>query len=50
MNTPLTLSKVQKILLADFYSKPSTKVAFNTAERRKIWDEFKVERNLKKFS
>lgn len=50
MNTPLTLSKAQKIVLADFYSKPSTKVAFNTAERRKIWDEFKVERNLKKFS
>jgi hypothetical protein len=45
-----TLSKAQKIMLSDFYSKPSTKVAFNTAERRKIWDEFKVERNIKKFN
>jgi hypothetical protein len=50
MTLPLTLSKAQKIILSDFYSKPSTKVAFNTAERRKIWDEFKVERNIKKFS
>lgn len=50
MKSSLTLSKAQKKVLSDFYSKPSTKVAFNKAERRKIWDEFKVERNLKKFS
>jgi hypothetical protein len=50
MTLPPTLSKAQKIMLSDFYSKPSTKVAFNTAERRKIWDEFKVERNIKKFN
>jgi hypothetical protein len=50
MTLPPTLSKAQKIMLSDFYSKPSTKVAFNTSERRKIWDKFKVERNIKKFN
>ena len=40
----------QKIVLSDFYSEPDTKVAFNTAERRKIWNEFKKHRNIKKFA
>lgn len=48
MTSPL--SNAQKKLLLDFYSKPTTKVAFNTAERKKIWNEFKKHRNLKKFS
>lgn len=43
------LSATQKIVLSDFYSKPSTKVAFNTAQRREIWDQFKSHREIKKF-
>jgi hypothetical protein len=50
MTSPSPLSNAQKKLLLDFYSKPTTKVAFNTAERKKIWNEFKIHRNLKKFS
>ena len=45
----LPLSSAQKIVLSDFYKKPDTKVAFNTSERRKIWDEFKTHRNVSKF-
>jgi hypothetical protein len=49
MTQPSTLSNAQKIVLSDFYSAPNTKVAFNTAERKKIWNEFKKHRNLKTF-
>jgi hypothetical protein len=49
MNLTSALSNAQKIVLSDFYSEPNTKVAFNTAERKKIWDEFKKHRNIKKF-
>jgi len=49
MTLPSTLSEAQKIVLSDFYREPNTKVAFNTAERKKIWDEFKKYRNLKTF-
>lgn len=49
MNLPSTLSKAQKIVLSDFYHGPNTKVAFNTAERKKIWNEFKKHRNVKDF-
>ena len=49
MTLPTDLGSVQKKLLLDFYSRPSSKVAFNTAERKKIWNEFKSHRNLEKF-
>jgi hypothetical protein len=49
MASPLELSAAQKVVLSDFYSKPSTKVTLNTAERRKIWDEFKSHREIEKF-
>ena len=49
MTLPSTLSDAQKIVLSDFYSEPNTKVAFNTVERKKIWDEFKKHRNVEKF-
>lgn len=49
MASHLELSAVQKIVLSDFYSKPSTKVALNTTERSKIWDEFKSHRDIEKF-
>ena len=49
MASHLELSAAQKIVLSDFYSKPSTKVTLNTAERRKIWDEFKSHREIEKF-
>ncbi len=44
-----SLSIVQKKLLSDFYSKPDTKVAFNTLERKEIWNEFKKSRSIAKF-
>ena len=49
MTLPPDLSSVQKKLLLDFYSRPSSKVAFNTAERKKIWNDFKSHRDLEKF-
>jgi hypothetical protein len=45
-----TLSNAQKIVLSDFYSAPNTKVAFNTAERKKIWNEFKKRRSVEEFT
>jgi hypothetical protein len=45
----LKLSTAQRVLLSDFYSKPITKVAFNTDERRKIWNVFKLHRNVEEF-
>ena len=50
MKTPSPLSDVQKTLLKDFYAKPATKVTFNTVERKKIWDEFKLHRKLEEFT
>jgi len=50
MTLPSTLSNAQKIVISDFYSEPNTKVAFNTIERKKIWDEFKKHRDIKKFN
>lgn len=50
MKTPSPLSDVQKPLLKDFYAKPATKVTFNTVERKKIWDEFKLHRKLEEFT
>jgi hypothetical protein len=49
MTLPSTLSNAQKIVISDFYSEPNTKVAFNTVQRKKIWDEFKKHRDVKKF-
>jgi hypothetical protein len=50
MTLPSTLSNAQKTVLSDFYSTPNTKVAFNTAERKKIWNEFKKHRNIEEFT
>jgi hypothetical protein len=44
------LSNSQKKVLLDFYSRPATKVAFNTLERKKIWDEFKKHRKIDSFN
>ena len=49
MTSATSLSDAQKIVLADFYRGPSIKVAFNTIERKKIWNEFKKDRNIKKY-
>jgi hypothetical protein len=46
MNNSTGLSTVQKKVLLEFYSSPATKVAFNTAERKQIWDEFKKHRKI----
>ena len=44
-----TLSDSQKIVLEDFYRGSFKKVAFNKLERKKIWNEFKKDRNIKKY-
>ena len=49
MDSLSDLSSIQKKLLSDFYSKPTSRVAFNTAERKKIWNEFKNHRYIEKF-
>jgi len=43
------LSDAQKTVLADFYRGPSVKIAFNKLERKKIWNDFKKDRNIKKY-
>lgn len=50
MLNSLKLSTAQRELLSDFYSKPITKIAFNRNERRKIWNEFKIHRNVEEFA
>jgi len=50
MNNSDGLSNSQKKVLLDFYSRPATKVAFNTLERKKIWDEFKKHRKIDSFN
>ena len=50
MLNSLKLSTAQRELLSDFYSRPITKIAFNTNERRKIWNEFKIHRNVEEFA
>jgi hypothetical protein len=50
MNYSDGLSNSQKKVLLDFYSRPATKVAFNTLERKKIWVEFKKHRKIDSFN
>jgi len=50
MKTDSVLSQAQKRMLNQFYSQPAVKVAFNTVERKKIWNEFKKTRSLVKHS
>ena len=50
MDKKLNLVDSQKEVLLNFYSKHPIKVAFKTSERRKIWDEFKVSRDLDKYN
>lgn len=50
MNNSNALSTSQKKVLLDFYSRPATKVAFNTVERKKIWNEFKKNREIDSFN
>ena len=49
MDHPSKLSSAQKKVLKEFYSGPSIKVAFNKKERKKIWNEFKKDRNINKY-
>jgi hypothetical protein len=50
MNNSKGLSNAQKKVLLEFYGRPATKVAFNTIERKKIWDEFKKHRKIDSFN
>ena len=49
MNSTTSLSDAQKKVLADFYRGSFVKVAFNRIERKKIWNEFKKNRDIKKY-
>jgi len=48
-NSP-KLSTSQKKVLKEFYHGPLIKVAFDKKERKKIWNEFKKDRNIKKYN
>lgn len=50
MKNDSVLSKAQEKMMKQFYSQPAVKVAFNTVERKKIWNEFKKTRSLEKYS
>lgn len=49
MEQPSKLSTSQRQILKEFYCGPSMKVAFDKKERKKIWNEFKKDRNIKKY-
>jgi hypothetical protein len=49
MNKQLKLSAPQKKILKDFYGQPPTKVAFSRKERKKIWNDFKKEKNIENY-
>jgi hypothetical protein len=44
------LSSSQRKVLKEFYSEPAIKIAFNKKERKTIWNEFKKDRNIKKYA
>ena len=44
-----SLNEEQKEVLLNFYAKEPAKVSFKTSERKKIWDEFKVNRDIEKY-
>lgn len=44
------LSKVQKLILKDFYSSTDQKIAVIKSERKEIWDDFVKNRDIKKYS
>jgi hypothetical protein len=50
MSNLTKLSNPQKKILKDFYSQPLTKVTLSRKERKKIWNEFKKEKNLEGYS
>lgn len=49
MDHSLELSSSQRKVLKEFYRGPAIKVAFDKKERKKIWNEFKEDRNIKKY-
>jgi hypothetical protein len=44
------LSTTQKNILKKFYDKSNCKISLNKVERNKIWNDFKENRNIEKFS
>lgn len=44
------LSRIQKLILRDFYSSSNQKIAVKKSERKEIWDDFVKNRNIKKYS
>ena len=49
MNTDEELTDAQIQVLSDFYSGPRKKVSFTTKDRKKIWNEFRKNRDLNDF-
>ena len=50
MDHSLKLSSSQRKVLKEFYRGPEIKIAFNKKERKKIWTEFKKDKNIKKYA
>ena len=50
MDSVVELNSIQRKILSEFYDKPAKKVSFRTSERKKIWNQFKKQRNLKDFA
>ena len=50
MSKPTRLSDAQRNILSLFYSKPKHKIAIKKADRKIIWDDFVVNRNIKNYA
>ena len=50
MSDPLILTDSQRKLMRYFYETPQLRISLNKAERKKIWDDFVKNRNIKNIS
>ena len=50
MSDPLVLTDLQKKLMGYFYETPDLAIVLNKADRRKIWDDFVKNRDIKNIS
>ena len=50
MNEPSELSEAQRKILTEFYCVPDVSVSLNKSERKKIWDDFVTNRDIKNIS
>jgi hypothetical protein len=50
VDNSLLLNNLQKKIMREFYNKPNLRISLNKLERKKIWDDFVSNRNIKNIS